>query len=58
MLPASYYFKAPDKFPFDKYRSTMKATTTKGATDTNAAAERLHHGVIDEFKETIATGRS
>ena len=24
-----------------------------GATDTNAAAERLHQGVIDEFNATI-----
>ena len=58
MLSVSFYFKAPDKLPFDKYRSTINATTIKGATDTNAAADRLHHGVIDEFSETIATGRS
>jgi len=49
MRSASFYFKAPDKLPLDKYRSTINATTIKGATDTNAAADRLHHGVIDEF---------
>ena len=52
------YFNAPDRLPFDKYRSTMNATTTNGATLTNAAADRLHHGVIEEFKATIATGSS
>ena len=52
------YFKAPDKLPFERYRSTMKATTIKGATETNADADKLHHGVIDEFKATIATGKS
>ncbi len=36
----------------------MKATTISGATQTSAAADRLHHGVIDEFNATIATGKS
>ena len=27
-----------------------------GATETNADADKLHHGVIDEFKATILTG--
>jgi len=54
----TYYFKAPDRLPFDKYRSTIKATTINGATETKAAADRLHQGVMDEFKETIATGKS
>ena len=58
LLRDPYYFKAPDRLPFDKYRSTIKATTTKGATLTNAAADKLHHGVIDEFSATIATGKS
>jgi len=54
----TFYFNAPDRLPFDKNLSTMKATTTRGATLTSAAADRLHHGVIDEFRATIATGRS
>ena len=29
-----------------------------GATETNAAAERLHQGVIDEFNATILTGNN
>ena len=52
------YFNAPDRLPFDKNRSTIKATTINGATLTKAAADKLHHGVIDEFSATIATGRS
>ena len=54
----TFYFNAPERLPFDKNLSTMKATTTRGATLTSAAADRLHHGVIDEFRATIATGRS
>ena len=29
-----------------------------GATETKAEADRLHQGVIDEFKATILTGKS
>ena len=29
-----------------------------GATDTKADADKLHHGVIDEFKATILTGNN
>ena len=47
---------APDKFPFDKYRSTINATMINGATETKAEADKLHHGVTDEFKATILTG--
>ncbi len=36
----------------------MKATTINGATETSAEADKLHQGVIDEFKATIATGNS
>ena len=28
----------------------------KGATEINAEADKLHHGVIDEFKATTFTG--
>ena len=49
---------APDRFPFDKYLSTINATTINGATDTNAEADKLHQGVIDEFKATILTGNN
>ena len=34
----------------------MNATTINGATETKAAADKLHHGVIEEFKATILTG--
>ena len=47
---------APDKFPFDKYLSTIKATIINGATETNAEADKLHQGVIEEFNATILTG--
>ena len=36
----------------------MNATTISGATETRAEADKLHHGVIDEFNATIATGNS
>ena len=49
---------APDKFPFDKYLSTINATMISGATETKADADRLHQGVIDEFKATILTGNN
>ena len=29
-----------------------------GATEIKAEADKLHHGVIDEFKATILTGKS
>ena len=29
-----------------------------GATETNAEADKLHQGVTDEFKATIATGNN
>ena len=34
----------------------MKATNINGATDTNAEADKLHHGVTDEFNATTLTG--
>jgi len=34
----------------------MNATTINGATETKAAADKLHHGVIEELSATIATG--
>ncbi len=34
----------------------MNATTINGATETSAEADKLHHGVIEEFKATIFTG--
>ena len=34
----------------------MNATTIIGATETKAAADKLHHGVIEELSATIATG--
>ncbi len=34
----------------------MNATIINGATDTSAAADKLHHGVIEEFRATIFTG--
>ena len=49
---------APDKFPFDKYLSTIKATIINGATETNAEADKLHQGVIEEFNATILTGNN
>ena len=49
---------APDRFPFDKYLSTINATIINGATDTSAEADKLHQGVIEEFKATIFTGNS
>ena len=49
---------APDKFPFDKYLSTINATIINGATETKAEADKLHQGVIDEFKATILTGNN
>ena len=49
---------APDKFPFDKYRSTMNATIINGATETKADADKLHQGVTDEFNATILTGNN
>ena len=49
---------APDKFPFDKYLSTINATIINGATETKADAERLHHGVIDELSATTLTGNN
>jgi hypothetical protein len=33
----------------DKYLSTINATTISGATETNADADKLHHGVTEEF---------
>ena len=30
----------------------------KGATETNAEADKLHHGVIEEFRATILTGNN
>ena len=36
----------------------MNATTINGATETNAEADKLHHGVIEEFKATILTGNN
>ena len=36
----------------------MNATMINGATETKAEADKLHHGVIDEFKATILTGKS
>ena len=36
----------------------MKATIINGATETRADADKLHHGVTDEFKATILTGNN
>ena len=36
----------------------MKATIINGATETRADADKLHHGVTDEFKATIFTGNN
>ena len=52
------YFKAPERLPFERYRSTTKATMIKGATEIKAAADKLHHGVIEELRATTATGKS
>ena len=52
------YFNAPDKLPFDKKRSTTKATIISGATETSAAADKLHQGVMDELSATILTGNN
>ena len=49
---------APDKFPFDKYRSTINATIINGATETRADADKLHQGVTEEFNATILTGNN
>ena len=53
-----HYFKAPDKFPLDKYLSTTKATIISGATDIKADADKLHQGVIEEFRATTLTGNN
>ena len=36
----------------------MKATIINGATETRADADKLHHGVTDEFRATILTGNN
>ena len=36
----------------------MKATIINGATETRADADKLHHGVTDEFSATILTGNN
>ena len=36
----------------------MKATIINGATETRADADKLHHGVTDEFNATIFTGNN